>query len=159
MLKPDCCINSSDKLKYKTFTLNEIRASKEVKILTCVYHFRGPGQLSRYSDSLHAGRSGDQIPVEARFSAPIQTAPETHPVSCTMGIRSFPGVKPPGRGVGLPSSSSTEVKERVELYLFAFMACYRVIFTFTFICTISCVIMCSEVDSASESEYRGFLLG
>ena len=29
----------------------------------------------------------------ARFSAPVQTGPGTHPASCTMGTGSFPGVK------------------------------------------------------------------
>jgi hypothetical protein len=38
-------------------------------ILLCVN-----GQLSRYSDSLRAGRSGDRIPVEARFSEPARPA-------------------------------------------------------------------------------------
>ena len=36
----------------------------------------------------------------ARFSAPVQTGPGAHPVSCTMGTGSFPGVKR-GRGVTL----------------------------------------------------------
>ena len=36
----------------------------------------------------------------ARFSAPVETGPEAHPASCTMGIGSFPGVKS-GRGVTL----------------------------------------------------------
>ena len=35
----------------------------------------------------------------ARFSAPVQTGPEAHPTSYTMGTGSFPGVKRPGRGV------------------------------------------------------------
>ena len=56
--------------------------------------------LSRYSDWLQAGWSGARIPVEARFSAPVQTGPRTHPASCTMGTRSFLGVKS-GRGVTL----------------------------------------------------------
>ena len=36
----------------------------------------------------------------ARFSAPVQTGPGAHPVSCTMGSGSFPGVKS-SRGVTL----------------------------------------------------------
>jgi len=36
--------------------------------------------------------------VGARFSAPVQTGPEAHPASCTMGTGSFPGVRC-GRGV------------------------------------------------------------
>ena len=43
----------------------------------------------------------------------------------------FPGIKRPGRGVDLPTPYSAKVKERVELYLWALMACYRVIFSFT----------------------------
>ena len=56
----------------------------------------------------------DRIPVEARFSAPVQTGPGAHPASYTMGTGSFPGVKRPGRGVDHPPTSSAEVKERVE---------------------------------------------
>ena len=55
---------------------------------------------SRYSDWLRAGRSGNRIPVGARFSAPVQTGPVAHPASCTMCTGSFPGVKS-GRGVTL----------------------------------------------------------
>jgi hypothetical protein len=66
-----------------------------------------------------AGRSGDRIPVEAKFSAPVQTGPGAHPASYTMGTGSFPGEKRPGRGVDHPPPSSTEVKERVELYLYS----------------------------------------
>jgi len=54
-----------------------------------------------------------------RFPAPVQTGPEAHPASCTMGTGSFPGVKWPGRGVDHPPPSSAEVKERVELYLYS----------------------------------------
>ena len=55
----------------------------------------------------------------ARFSASVQTGPRAHPASCTMGTRSFPGVKRPGRGVEHPLPSGTEIKERVELYLYS----------------------------------------
>ena len=49
---------------------------------------------------LRAGRSGDRIPVGARFSAPVPTGPGAYPSSCTMGTGSFPGVKS-GRGMTL----------------------------------------------------------
>ena len=42
-------------------------------------------------DSLQAGRSGDRIPVGARFSAPVQTGPGAHAASYTMGTGVFPG--------------------------------------------------------------------
>jgi hypothetical protein len=35
------------------------------------------------SDWLRVGRSGDRIPVGARFSTPVQTGPGAHPASCT----------------------------------------------------------------------------
>ena len=69
--------------------------------ILCALHFVSwAGQRSWYSDWLWAGRSGDRIPVGARFSAPVQTGSGAHPASCTMGIGSFPGVKS-GRGVRL----------------------------------------------------------
>ena len=68
---------------------------------------------------VRAGRSWDWIPVRARFSAPVQTGPGAHPASYTMGTGSFPGVRRRGRGVDHPLSSSAEVKERVELYLYS----------------------------------------
>jgi hypothetical protein len=71
----------------------------------------GPGWLSRYSDGLRAGRSGDRIPVGARFFAHVQNGPGTHPASCTMGTGSFPGVKRPGRGADHPLPSSAEVRK------------------------------------------------
>jgi len=49
---------------------------------------------------------------------------------------SFPEVKLPGRGVDHSPTSSAEVKEKVEVYLYsplwASVACYKVTFTFTF---------------------------
>jgi hypothetical protein len=58
----------------------------------------GPGYLSWCSDSLRGGRFEDRIPSAARYSAPVHTGPVAHPASYTMGTRSFPGVKRPGRG-------------------------------------------------------------
>ena len=78
---------------------------------------QGPRQLSRYSDSLRAGRSGDRIPVGARFFAPVQTGPGAHPASYTTGTGSLPGVKRPGRGADHSPPSSVEVEGRVELYI------------------------------------------
>jgi hypothetical protein len=53
------------------------------------------------------------------FSAPIQTGSEAHPACNTMSTGSLSwGVKRPGRGVDHPPSSSTEVKERVQLYIY-----------------------------------------
>ena len=71
----------------------------------------------RYSDSPLAGRSGDRIPVGARFSASVQTGPGPHPASYTMGTWSFLGVKRPERSVDNPPPSSAEVGGRVELYI------------------------------------------
>jgi hypothetical protein len=67
----------------------------------------------RNSDSLRSRKSGDRIPVEAGFFAPIQTGSEAHPASCTMGTVSFLGVKAAGGGVDhLPPSSVPRFKEK-----------------------------------------------
>ena len=55
----------------------------------------------------------------ARFSALVQTGPGAHPASYTMGTRSFQGEKQPRRDVDHPTPSSTNVKERVEQYLYS----------------------------------------
>ena len=65
-----------------------------------------------------ARRSGDRIPVEPKFSAPVQTGPGAHPASKTMVTGHFPAVKQPGLGVDNPPASNAEIKERVELYLY-----------------------------------------
>ena len=59
--------------------------------------YSGPGSSVGIATEVRAGRSGDRIPVGARFSAPVQTGPGAHSASCT---RVFPGVKS-GRGVTL----------------------------------------------------------
>ena len=52
--------------------------------------------------TLQTGRLGDRIPVQARFSAPVQTGPGSHPTSYNMGTGSCPRVKRSGRGVDHP---------------------------------------------------------
>jgi len=83
--------------------------------ISCVLTINEPGILSRYSDSLRAGRSGDRAPVETRFSAPVQTGSGAHPASYTMGTDS----KAARVCHWPPTQSSAEVKERVELYLYS----------------------------------------
>jgi hypothetical protein len=67
------------------------------------YGLDGPGTESRWG---------------ARFTAPVQTGPGARPVSYTMGTGSFPGLKRRGVSTTHPSTSS-KVKERVELYLYS----------------------------------------
>jgi hypothetical protein len=103
------------------------------KIYFSPHNCRRPGWFSRYSDSLQSGRSGDQIAVEKRFSAPVQTGRGTHPASYTMGNGvSFPGVKRPARGFDHPPKSQP---------FWVFMACPRENFTFYLLphnCRTSC---------------------
>jgi hypothetical protein len=50
----------------------------------------GPGQRSRYSDSLRTELCRERIPVEARFSAPVQNCPGAQPAFYTMGTGLLP---------------------------------------------------------------------
>jgi hypothetical protein len=68
--------------------------------------------------------------VGARFSAPVQTVPEAHPASCTMGTGSFMGVSC-GRGVMLTPYPVLVPRSKIEysytsLSLRAFVAYERV---------------------------------
>jgi hypothetical protein len=71
-----------------------------------------------------------------RFSAPVQTNLGARIASCTLGTDSFPGVQRPRLGDHHLPTSSTYVKETVELYLYTlcnFMAGYRVNITLTLV--------------------------
>ena len=100
------------------------------------------GQRSRYSDWLRAGRSGNRIPLGARFSAPVQTGPAVYPASCTIGTGFFPGVKS-CRGVTLTphpllvpfvmkEQSYTSTPLWAVRPIQSLSACTRVNFTFSF---------------------------
>jgi hypothetical protein len=72
----------------------------------------GPGELSRYSDSLRTWTVGDRIPVGgADFQRPSilvlgQTQP---PIQWVPGL--FPSGKAAGRGVEHPSHLATRLKK------------------------------------------------
>ena len=55
----------------------------------------------------------------ARFSVSVQTVPGTHPASNTMGTVFFPVVKRPRPNADHQPTCITEVKKRVELYLYS----------------------------------------
>ena len=50
--------------------------------------------------------------METRLFAPVQAGPVANPAYCTMGTRSFPGVKQPGHGV----EDQSTLAPRVELH-------------------------------------------
>jgi hypothetical protein len=61
-----------------------------------------------------AERSGDRIPVEARFSAPVQTGHKAHRTSCAKGTGPHTGVKLSQRGADRPPHASTQVCKCTE---------------------------------------------
>ena len=52
-----------------------------------------PGSAVGIGTGYGLGGPGIESRWEARFSAPVQTGPGTHPASCTVGTGSFQGVK------------------------------------------------------------------
>ena len=60
----------------------------------------GPGSSVGIATGYGLGYRGSNPGGGARFPAPVQTGPGTHPASCTMGTGYFSGVKS-GRGVTL----------------------------------------------------------
>jgi hypothetical protein len=80
-----------------------------INIAVFLHIFTGFGNVK--ASTLRAGRSGSRIPVEARFSAHVQTGPGAHPASYTMGTGSFVRVKRPGRGVDHPPHLAPRLKK------------------------------------------------
>jgi len=90
-------------IEYELSFVEVVTLDIVVGILTR-YGLDGPGIESRW---------------RATFFTPVQTRPGAHPFSCTMGTGSFSGVKRLGLGFDHPPPPSTEVKERVELYIYS----------------------------------------
>ena len=72
------------------------------------------------AQSVRAGRSGDGILVGGEIFLTRPNWPwGTRSFLCNAYRVSFPGVKRPGRDLDYPPPSSTEVKERVDLYFYS----------------------------------------
>jgi hypothetical protein len=77
--------------------LGQDKKSRIDKPLACRSHEHVLDDPANSVQNILAGRSGDRIPVGARFSASLQNSSASHPASCSMGIGTFPGIKRPGR--------------------------------------------------------------
>jgi hypothetical protein len=133
-LDPGLPKRNTYEVKYITWKLRISLQSTNANILEPYNVLWRPGQCSRHSDSLRGGRSGDRIPVGARFSFLFQTVPGGQPASCTMAAGSFPRIKPLGRA-DHPHPSSTDDANVSELYPrlspLPALACHGVTFTST----------------------------
>jgi len=79
-----------------------------------------PGSIVGVATAYGLDGPGIESRWRARFSTPVQTGPEAHPASCTMGTGYFPWGKVRSRRDTDPlPPSSAEVKNRVELYLYS----------------------------------------
>jgi hypothetical protein len=76
-------------------------------ILTLMIFLCGPGWLSRYSDLLRDGRSGDRIPVEVRFCTPA-LGPTQPLKQWVPGLFWGGGGKAAGLGVNHPCVNKTD---------------------------------------------------
>ena len=79
----------------------------------------GPGYLSRYSESLRAGQSGDWIPVGGEIFRTCTNRPWGPPSLVYDGYRVFPEGKAAGAWRWPPTPPNAKVKERVQLYLYS----------------------------------------
>ena len=73
----------------------------------------GPGSIVGIATAYGLDGPGIESRRGARFSAPVQTGPEAHPASCTMGTGSFPGVRG-GRRVMLTAHPLLVPRSKIE---------------------------------------------
>jgi hypothetical protein len=98
----------------------------------CMYilYMSGPGSVVGIATTYGLDCPGIESRC-GRFSAPVQTGPEAHTASCTMGTGSFPGVSC-GRGVTLTHQPLLLPRSKIQnraiplLSLRAFVAYERV---------------------------------
>jgi len=65
---------------------------ERIKIVSWVlFPLSGPGGSVGIATGYGLNGPGIEFRWEARFSAPVQTGPGTHPATYTMGTGSFPG--------------------------------------------------------------------
>jgi hypothetical protein len=79
-------------ISYVSYILVISKHTVKSGALFCLYQCSVVGRVPQ-SVWLLVGRSGDRIPLRARFSSPVQSGHGAHTASCTMGTGSFPGVK------------------------------------------------------------------
>jgi len=105
--------------------INPYRFRQHNKTISLAFKLRpnthcGPRQLSRYSDSLRAGRSGYRIPVGGEIFRTCPDRPWGPPSLLHNAYRVFPALyERPGRDADPSPPSSAVGHERVELYLYS----------------------------------------
>ena len=79
------------------------------KDIRAIWEPSGPGSSVGIATGYGLDVPGIEFRWGARYSAPVQTGPGSHPAPCTMGTGSFPGGKErPGRDAD-PSPTSSAV--------------------------------------------------
>jgi len=73
----------------------------------------GPGSVIGIATAYGLDGPGIESRWGARFSAPVQTGPEAHPASCTMGTGSFRGISC-GRWVTLTPHPLLVQRSKIE---------------------------------------------
>jgi hypothetical protein len=96
---------------FNLFSASELHFS--ISFWTGTHGARGPGTAVGIATAYGLDGPAMRIPVGARFSTPVQTGPEAHTASCTMGTRSFPGIRC-GRSVTLTIHPLLVPRSKIE---------------------------------------------